>query len=174
MALLQTAPIRRAVRETLTGVLTSTRSVAPGYASDDLFTNSEKHTELARAMIRPTFDVSVQSVSLHEDTPSEVNNIRLYSVAVAVSVAYKLDSAVLSPNDFDTVKAQAEQDCDRFSRALGWPGALNATSLGAPTGLVSGLLRFAGASVVDDEPVEGLYQTRLDFTGVAVVNVDAP
>jgi hypothetical protein len=173
MATLAAQAIRRAVRECLTGALVSARSPTLGYASDDLFTNSEPFTEMSRAMVKPTFDVAVSSISRQEESPSTVNNILLYTVAVTVTVSYKLDAAILSPDLFDVAKSNAERDCDVFTRALGWPGALTQTLAAVPTGLVSGLLRSTGSTIVADEPVEGLYQVALGFEGTAIVNVTA-
>lgn len=173
MATLAARAIRRAVRECLTGALVSARSPSTGYASDDLFTNAETYTQLARAVIKPTFEVAVTSVGRQEDSPSTVNNILLYNVAVNVTVSYKLEDTVLSPDVYDEVKSDAERDIDVFTRALGWPGAVAQTIAAVPTGLVSGLLRATGASIVDDEPEQGLYRVSLDFEGVAVVDVNA-
>lgn len=174
MATLAARAIRRAVRECLTGTLVTSRSPSPGYASDDLFTNAETYTQLERAMLKPTFDVSVTSVGRQEDSPSTVNNILLYRVEVKVLVSYNLDDIVLAANDADQVKSDAERDIDVFTRALGWPGAVSQTSLGTPTGLVSGLLRATSANIVTDEPMQGLYQVELNLEGVAIVDVNAP
>lgn len=173
MATLNTQAIRRAVRECLTGALVSARSPVAGYASDDLFTNAETYTQLARSMLKPTFDVAVTSVGRQEDSPSTVNNILLYRVEVSVTVSYLLEDVVLSPDEFDVLKGEAERDIDVFTRALGWPGALTQTVGGINTGLVSGLLRSTGSTIVDDDPTQGRYGVGLNFEGVAVVDVNA-
>ena len=173
MATLKMQAIRRAIRECLTGALVSARSPVAGYASDDLFTNAETYTQLARAVIQPTFEVTVNSIGRQEDSPSTVNNILLYNVEASVVVSYKLDDNVLSPDLFDVAKADAERDVDVFTRALGWPGALTQTIGGVTTGLVSGLLRSTGSTIVDDDPDQGLYRVELNFSGVAIVDVNA-
>lgn len=162
------------MRECLTGALVSSRSPTPGYASDDLFTGNDPYTRAMRSIIKPTFDVRVSSIGRQEDTPSEAASIRLYNVSVIVRVTYKLEDPVLFVSDYEDIKADAERDVDVFTRALGWPGALTQTVGGVPTRLVSGLLRSQSSTVAEEDPNQGLYSLDLAFSGVAVVDVNAP
>lgn len=174
MATLASKAIRTAIRECLTGVLAGTRAPTLGYASDDLFAGASEYTRAMRAVIKPTFDIRVTAIPRQEDTPNEVSNIRLYKPAIAITTTYKLIDEVNFVQDYENVKAQAETDVDVFTRALGFPGAIYQTSGGTLTGIVSGLLRSTGSSVVNEDPEAGIYEIEMTFDAIALVDVNAP
>jgi len=170
MATVNMTAIHTALRERLTGVLTTGRAIAPGLLSSDLLPNSAFLTEISRALLKPTFSVSSNIVRRQEDTPNFTSTIALYNMQTTVRVRYKLDSQVLDAAAYDVVRAQAETDIDRITQALCDAGSMVTTFAGLPTGIVSGMLFLDGATIAEDEPQQGLYSTELTFTSILKVN----
>lgn len=173
MATLNAQAIRTAIRECLTGTLAGTRAPTAGYASDDMFTGADDYVKAMRSIIKPTFDVRIDSIKRQEDTPNEITNLRLYELSITVTTTYKSEDPVLGVTLYEEIKADAETDVDIFMRALGWPGALTQTAAAAETGLVSGLLRNTGSVVTNDDPEQCLYEYEMTFEAIALVNVNA-
>lgn len=173
MATVDATAIRTAIRQRLEGVITGARAIAPGELSGDSFAGASTYTRQMRSSVVPRFVVRIPGQRRNEASPAACSSIRIIDLDVTVTYTYKLPNPANLPDVYEEEKAHADGDVDTMARSLEWPGALDATLDGSPTGLVSGLLRFNGASVVTEDAASGLYEIQSTHTAIVVVDVDA-
>jgi len=76
----------------------------------------------------------------HQASPvSAIASFRLEKVAITVDIIHHLKSPVVE-TERDAVRELAALDADKCMQALHYPNNLRATSAGALTGIVSGML----------------------------------
>lgn len=173
MATLDAYAIRLAIRERLEGVLAGARAIAIGELSGDAFVGASTYTRQMRASVAPRFIVRISSQRRSDAALPACASIRMLELDVAIVYTYKLPNPANMPDVYETEKARADGDVDTMARALEWPGALDVTSAGRATGIVSGLLRFDSSTVVTEDAASGLYEIQSTHTAIVVVDVDA-
>lgn len=178
MAYADFAAIRKAIRERIEGTIaTAPRQMTAGRLKGQLYTTLDDAGKRIRALSAPRYEVTIPRVTRSASSPPENGSLGIYDLEVKLRCAYALKAPVVSDDLRDSVRAIAEQDCDRLRQALGFPNVLRQTSAAVATGLRSGQLRFTTYDVLREEfgsggdKGAGLYETQLTFTGVVVVTM---
>lgn len=175
MAVLDEEAIRDTIYEVLTGAVLGVRGIPSGNLSADA---AEGMTDLAmsqRAMVLPVFTVAIGYEELDEH-PAGPSNLWLETINVSITQTYLLNTASLLPNEYHAAKATSAAIASAVRIAFAWPGKLSANAAAAPTGILSGVLRWTGTRVIRDQAPQqgqaeggGLYQTQSDFTGTVQI-----
>lgn len=172
MSTINAQAISTAIDERVSGVLTGGRSpLAPKAFDTDIYGGAADFTKLARAVVRPTCEISLGMPTRQEDSPNISGDTWLYDLAVTVTVVHKLDNPGAKAARYDLVKNQAVVDCDRITRALCDSGALSLTRASVATGIVSGMLFPTSARVLRDDSKTGVHETALSYSCIVKVTV---
>jgi len=169
MATLAAAAIIQAVRDVGQAAHGSARTIASGtYQGASVFDRLEANAASLRSLDAPALDARIDKVGRHPSSPIGPGSSIIYSLAVSVRVVRHegLEHDV-STSARDALIALAAADGATLAQALEYPGNLTQTAAAAPTGLVSGLLKWLGSSVasIEDRSVV----TTHSFEGAALV-----
>ena len=153
MAYVQTQAIITRLREVLESGYGSARTITAGtYVGNvpqGLSESEQKRRALVAARVRVNLDVTGRS----PNSPPINGDLILYDATVRVTVSRLLARGKqLTPDDYDVVQAAGAADTDVIRQALEYPGNLSTTEAGAPTDIVSGMLRWqsSATNVVGD------------------------
>lgn len=175
MAQLAATEILTAVREVAEEAAGSVRIIAADTYRPGAHEALGEDAASTQSLVKPRAEVRFTSVGPHGARPPEQGSFTLYALELEVTVTRFLGTEHMILDDVRTaLRAVAAQDASRLAQALGWPGNLTTTAAGAPTGLVSGMLRHTGSEIGDLEMVEGQngrIVTVHAFTGVAQVQM---
>jgi hypothetical protein len=170
--------IRTAISDVLTGAIQGVRPIATSTLAADGVIGAPAQLTSQRAMVLPTFTIATE-YGPHADQPQQPSVPWFYALTVTVELTSLLTSAVLGRVAYDAVKAANHATAALVHGALAWPGKVTTTAAAVETGIVSGVLRFEGATVVRDTPPPsdgtpggGLFVTSHRFTGT--VRIDRP
>ena len=174
MAVLDEEAIRDTIAEVLTGAVAGVRAITAGFMSADGVQGGDDFLAAARAMVTPTFSVRIE-YEPSPDRPQGPAPIWMDTINVTVTTTYTPYTPALLPNEAHAVKATSAAIASAMRIAFAWPGKLTSTSLGAATGIVSGMLMHVSSTVSRDQPaqidgaVAGIYETVHVFTGTVLI-----
>lgn len=175
MAQLAATEILTAVREVVEEAAGSVRIITADTYRPGAHEALNEDAASTQSLVKPRAEVRFASIGPHGARPPEQGSFTLYALELEVAVTRFLGTEHMILDDVRTaLRAVAAQDASRLAQALGWPGNLAATAAGAPTGLVSGMLRHTGSEIGDLEMVEGQngrIVTVHSFTGAAQVQM---
>ncbi len=168
MAAFSDAAIRTAVSDVIVGVITGVRSMGVGNLTDDIAVGATSQTAAQRATVKPTVTIST-AYTPHPDAPSQPGPDWFDTLTLTLTFTSLLPTEALGRVAIDLVKATQANGAANLRAAFAWPGKLTTTNAGVATGIVSGVLRFEGMTVVRDTPPTatdgGLYVTEHRFSG---------
>lgn len=171
------AAIRTAVADVALGVIAGVRDMGTGRLTADLAVGTTEATASHRALVLPTITIRTEYAP-HEDAPMQPGPEWFDELTLTVTFTSLLTSEAFGRVAYDLVKATQADAAQEMRLAFSWPGKLAATAGGTATGIVGGVMRFSGMSVVTDRPSQagieggGLYVTDHRFTGT--VHTAAP
>lgn len=175
MAQLAATEILTAVREAVEEAAGSVRIITADTYRPGAHEALGEDAASTQSLVKPRAEARFTSIGPHGARPPEQGSFTLYALELEVTVTRFLGTEHMIIDDVRTaLRAVAAQDASRLAQALGWPGNLTTTVAGAPTGLVSGMLRHTGSEIGDLEMVEGQngrIVTVHSFTGVAQVQM---
>jgi len=171
MALLNETAIRDVIAEVLTGAILGVRAIPADNLSADAAEGMDDLALSGRALTLPVFTVAIGYEPL-DDPPPQPSNIWIEQINVTITQTSLLFTAALTPAQYRAAKAGSATISSAIRIAFSWPGKLSTSAAGSPTGILSGVLRWTGLSVIRDQAPQqgqaeggGLYQTRSDYTG---------
>lgn len=153
--------------------------VAPGTYARGLSEMMTANAQSTRAIATPRIEVSCSASGVSPASPPVGGDKILFDVTIDVRVIRAAGTAK-QVNDLlrRDLKALALQDLARLVPALEWPGNLDATSDGDPTGLVSRALQWSGRPAehrfVGDAAGSGRLETVFRFVGIAKTTLPTP
>ncbi|MDQ3071417.1 MAG: hypothetical protein M3R55_17010 [Acidobacteriota bacterium] len=173
MATIQSAAILLRIRQVLESGAGTLRTIASTRFYGDLPEGLSDSTEQMRGLERPRVEARIKSVSRSPASPPITGNIALYDIGIDVEIVRPLTTAEqLTDATRDALRALALDDVDVVRQALEYPGNLTATTAGAATDLVSGLLSYVSSRVEPiGSPINAGAQTLRtvhSFTGIAI------
>lgn len=147
MAYLKTAALITRIREVIEDSRGAMRTVPTGRFSGDMPQGLTEEEQQRRAMVNPRARVEVNDISRQSQSPPINSNLIFYEVGVTVTVSrlFARDQQ-LNDDTGDVTQAAGAEDVDIIRQALEWPGNLDYTEAGAPTGVISGMLSFVSSS----------------------------
>ena len=170
MANVNFTAILTAVEELLTGQIGTVRTFSETELATGTYPSLNPGEKARRAMVRPRFDVNITSYRKNAATASENSSQAIYDISVRVVCEYKLEHPIIEADRL-AIRAQALTDGEQMRQAMGKPGNLTQTLAEVATGLASGLLRFDGFQLIEENFDQRLLRTQVDFTGVALATM---
>lgn len=172
MAYIQAAAIITRIREVLEDGRGDLRTVTAGRFAGDLPEGLSIDAEHMRTVTGARCSADITAIRPSPASPPILGNLILYEIDVRVRVI-RLITALEQTDDasHDALRALAISDVDIVRQALEYPNNLAATEAGATCDLVSGLLRYTGATQVVVGEIDSGAQTLEtvhDFTGTAI------
>ena len=161
------------IREVLEDGAGSVRAITANTYAGGLSSVTNANALGIRSMIKPRVESRIIEMRPHPASPPIGGSLVLRSVTVDVRIVRAFTGRhELNDATRDALHAVASTDADVVAQALTWPGNLTATAAAAPTGLVSGCLRYASSSlgtVEADGASDGRIVTTHRFTGIAQI-----
>lgn len=157
------------IREVLLDGAGDLRTISATRFEGDLPEGLSESAQMMRGAVKARVEASVSSIERHPQSPPSNGSVMLYVVGVEVrAVRTVLRIEQLVDADRDTLRALCIEDADIIRQALEYPRNLTATTAGTATGIVSGLLRYAGSETRTSRGIDQgtqILSTIHSFTG---------
>lgn len=167
--------IQTAIREVLLDGEGDKRTIGSTVYNGGLYESLPANEKARRALGKPIVEATSRVTGRHAGSPQVKGNKQILAIEVevrvvrAITLTHKIDDDVR-----DTlIGSAANDDADVIQQALTYPGNVSQTSSGDSTGIVSGLLRYAGSdfpNFVAEEGQPGRVETVHRFTGLVQVD----
>lgn len=147
MSYIQTSAIITAIREVVESGYGSLRTITDGTYTGDWPAGLSESEQKRRALEGPRTRVNLNVTGRSPNSPPINGNLVIYDASVTITIERIMArSAQLTQTEYDAVQAAAALDTDVVRQAVEYPGNLTLTSAGAPTDIVSGMLRWQSSA----------------------------
>jgi len=148
MAYIESTNIITAIRDVLHNNHGSAQTIASGEYRPGYYDALTDNAKGLKSLSVPSVDVRIKKVKTSKMTPVQFGNKALYELTLSILVSRAFTTEHKSTTiTRDLLDSLAAKDSSVLSQALSYPGNLTQTASAAPTGLVSGLIRFDGIVV---------------------------
>lgn len=135
--------ILTALRESLTEALTGTRTIEQGTYLSGILDADQGEGDAQRAIGAPRVEASIVDVKPNPASPLEPCSHAFHDLTIEVRIVRTVTrDHALDPTTRDWLRGQTANDAAAIRSAFGYPDNLDATSSGAPTGIISGRCRY--------------------------------
>ena len=168
--------LRECLTEVLEGVIAGVRSIAPDTLVASSNTGTDDYNTVLSSLPIPSFDIEI-NYEAHEDQVMQPSTQWIEKVNVKITTVYRLESPVVSNEDYYAAKAESADVGKQIRTAFHWPGKLTYNDAGDATGISGGILIWESSVITKDQASlsgkgPGMLITEHVFNGISIETID--